>query len=214
VSMSDRLLTTDELLQEMRDMSDEAHVIVKSEQKKKRKKYYIFWGIVAIAVLHLLFLSIPLAIGVHHTVAIFGETRVLAIPYVAGTVPEREGHVIVLNRYDTEHIAVDDFVVIYGLLDTDYYWEVKITDFDQTAETASVTYDDFSSETISFDDIDGVYVKDANFLGVIMFVSSRVRGLFAAAAVYASLVFVYYILVIREMKIVKKEQVDEQAEKS
>ncbi len=208
--MNQRLLTTDELLDQLKESLSDSYQTQLIHHKHKKIQYYIFWGIVAIAVLHLLLVSLPLMIGVKNTVNVIGQARVVGIPYVPGEVLEREGHTIVLNRYDVSNIAIDDHVVIYGILDTTYYWDVIITDFDVSQEIVSVSYDGLYSLDYSFNDIQGVYVRDANFMGIIMFVSSRITGLITTLVIYGSVITIYYVIVIKEIKVIEKRDHHEQ----
>ena len=206
--MIDKLLTTEELLNELERTTSETYINTSKKKQRKKKEFYILWGIVAIAVLHLLLFSLPLMIGVKNTVNLVGQARVVGIPYVEGNIPQREGHVIVINKYDMDNMAVGDFVVIYGLENTNYHWEVEITDVDAENETIMASFNGLYSSSHDFDEIEGVYEKDANPFGVILYVSSQWRGLLATAAIYASIILIYYVFVIREMKVleVKKDE--------
>jgi hypothetical protein len=201
--MIDRLLTTEELLDELERTSSSSYVNTSNQKKRKKKEYYILWGIVAIAVLHLLLFSLPVIIGVKNTVNLIGQTRVVGIPYVEGNVSQRRGKVIVLNRYDIDKINEGDFVVIYGLEDTQYHWEVEITFVDVKNKTIAASFNGLYSSNHHFDEIEGVYAKDANSFGVILYVSSQWKGLLAAAAVYLSVILIYYVFIIREMKVIE-----------
>ena len=206
--MIDKLLTTEELLNELERTTSETYVNTSKQKQRKKKEFYILWGIVAIAVLHLLLFSLPLMIGVKNTVSLVGQARVVGIPYVEENIPQREGQVIVLHRYDLTAIDEGDFVVIYGLEDTNYHWEVEITDVDTENETFMASFNGLYSSSHDFDEIEGVYAKDANAFGVILYVSSQWRGLLATAAIYASIILIYYVFIIREMKVleVKKDE--------
>lgn len=206
------LLTTDELLKELEDTSSETFITRQKKHQKKKIQWYIFWGIVIIAVLHLLLFSFPTIFGVHNTVQFFGQARVIGIAFVPGDVPERNGQVMVIHKYDVDQIAVGDKVVVYGLLSTTYFWEVEISDINQTAQTFEASYDGIYSVVYDFEDIDGVFVREANGVGVILLVSTRWTGLLSTAAVYGSLILVYYMMFIRELKVIKREDKHGQAE--
>ncbi len=206
MNKNQKLLTTEELLKALEDTSSATHITKQKKQHKKKIQWVILWGIVAIAVLHLLFFSIPAILGVHRTVQMLGQTSVIGIPFVAGDVPAREGHVMVISRYNLDEIDYGDRVIVYGLIDTDYYWEVEISNFDMASRTAYVTYDGVYSVDVSFDEIDGVYERSANTFGTLLFVATRWTGLLAATAVYASVISIYYVIFIREIKVLKGEK--------
>ncbi len=210
--MNHRLLTTEELLEQLEKTTSPSYVEDLKKHRKKKKEFYIFWGIVIVAVLHLLLLSFPLIFGVKSTVQLIGQTRVIGIPYTPGNVSERIGHVVVIKKYDMDQMDIDDHVIVYGIQDTDLYWDVVITDFDDSSKTVSVSFDGVYSLDYTYDDIMGVYEKDANVFGIILFVASRLTGILSITALYASIAFVYYILVIREMKVIDKESSNEQNE--
>ena len=208
------LLNTDELINAIEESKTDAFIVRKKHHHRKKREFYILWGIVIFAVLHLLLFSLPLMVGIHKTVDITGSARVIGIPYIEGNVAERPGQVIVLGRYDTDQISTGDHIIVYGLVNTTYYWEVEIVSIDQNNQTFNATYDGLFDATYSYDDIYGIYTRDANAVGIFLYVLSTWRGLIASFAVYASILIVYYSMVYKEMKvIVQRDGDDEQKER-
>ena len=213
--MLQKLLTTDELLEKLTDPIADVSLSKHIHYQKKKWTFYTLWGIVILAVLHLVYLSLPLILGIHNTVNILGSARVIGIPYIEGVVTERPGEVIIMGQYQLDQITENDFVMVYGLVDTNYYWEVEIKTIDSTNQTFTASYDGVYEETYSYDDIYGVFERDANSIGVFIYVSSQWRGLLATFAVYASIIGVYYSIIYKEMKlVVKKEDNNEAREES
>lgn len=209
MSKLQRLSTTDELLNDL-EHPDQVMVVLKEKKHRNNNwKVILFWSIVILAVLHLLFLSLPLTIGVKNTTNLLGKTRVIVIPYLPGNVAERPGEVSVIGAFDVTQMAEDDRVIVYGLVDTNYYWEVNVTAVDLENETFTATYDGFSEQNYSFDDSYGTFVKTGNIIDTVLYVASLWRGLLATVVVYGSIIFVYHILVIKELKMVERVVVHE-----
>ncbi len=206
-----KLLSTDELLDDINASQTDSSVMI-NKQKKQHKYRYIFWSIVAIAVLHLVLIILPILLGTQYTIQITGSKRVLGIPFVEGSNVNRSGNIIVLHRYDLDNITVDDHVVVYGLQDTDYYWDVIITSFDRQTESIAVTYDGIYSLELTFDDIVGVYVKDANFFGALLYVFSGWRSVIGTSVLYGGIIYVFYILRLKDLRHMQEEDNDGEKE--
>lgn len=198
------LLSTDELVKALNEPDDDNVNHHQKDHQRKKRQYVIFWGIVAFAVLHLFYLALPLMLGIHQSVHLLGHARVVGIPYVEGVGIDRPGQVIYMGKYDIDEIAEEDFVMVYGLLDTNYHFEVEITSINTTNQTFTGSYDGAYEITFDFEDIDGIYVRDVNGFGVFLYVLSQWRGLLATAGIYASIILVYYMFVYKEMKVIKK----------
>lgn len=207
--MQNKLVETDELLKHLYDPDQIVQESLNRHRKKKKKQSMILRGIVILAVLHLLYLGIPMVLGVNHTVDFFGSARVMGIPYFEGTDLERPGKVVVVGKYDIDQMNVGDHVMVYGLLDTEYYWELEIQSYDNQSKTFIASYNGVTENNYEYDDIVGSFVREANFFGFISYVSSQWRSFLAITVIYTSAIVVYHILIVRELKVIERKTVDE-----
>jgi hypothetical protein len=210
-------LTTDELVAELnkvnlavtshgnieknrkKDVTKKAVNQTKKESKTSKKtKKLIFFIVLAIAVINLIFLMIPTFFE-NGSFLINGDKSVLAVPNdqefgVGDNILNTK--IIVIEKLNPEELENGDLIVVYGRFDKDLYWMEEVLDFDLENEILSTTFAGFILNTYSFEEISGIYVRDANLLNIIYYVSTSIRGFIILVFVHLIIFgFVYYFFI-------------------
>jgi hypothetical protein len=175
------------------------------EQSKtsKKTKRLIFFIVLGIALLNLIFLMIPTFFE-NGSYFINGDKSVLAVPndQEFGTGDNvLITKLIVIERLDPSTLEDGTLIVVYGKFNRDLYWMEEVLDFDLENETINTTFAGFILNTYSFDEVDGIYVRDANLMNTIYYVSTSVRGFIILVFIHLIIFgFVYYFF-IRDKKL-------------
>ncbi|MBU1093288.1 MAG: hypothetical protein KKH01_02370 [Firmicutes bacterium] len=201
-------LTTDELVVQL---NNQAHQNIKNlalEQNKKadtkekfkkfsfkitRKK--IFWLALILALIHIFSVSIPL-LSENRGINAYRSTTLLAVPMNQEINDQLIAKVVRVEKVDLDTLAVGDQIILYGRYNTEYYWIEEIISLDIDQGVAQTIFDGVISYTVNLDDIQGVYIEDANLLSIISYVSSSLKGYIFMIGTYAiifSLVYIFYI---------------------
>jgi len=198
-------LTTDELLDYLahptkivpRVEKDKPLRKIKNQKSKISKKKVFFWVAIVIAMFHIFYVSIPL-LSENRGVNAFGTTTLLAVPIdqdLGGAIKVR---LILIEKLDPELLVIGDKVVVYGKYGTDLNWVVEIVSIDFSQGIAEVTFDGVISDTVNIDDIEGLYVGNANILSIITYISSNLKGYIFLLGTYVVVFTVVYIFYIRK----------------
>ncbi|MFH1692956.1 MAG: hypothetical protein ABH890_01595 [Bacillota bacterium] len=146
---------------------------------------------------HIFYVSIPL-LSENRGVNAFGTTTLLAVPIdqdLGGAIKVR---LILIEKLDPELLVIGDKVVVYGKYGTDLNWVVEIVSIDFSQGIAEVTFDGVISDTVNIDDIEGLYVGNANILSIITYISSNLKGYIFLLGTYVVVFTVVYIFYIRK----------------
>lgn len=167
-------LNTDELLAKV----TESQVRLKEPKPKHRKINYkkiIFVSIAVLAVLHLVFMSIPL-IFQERSRDILGYQYVVVITKNQPLAAELKGHVVTIEEINRDSLKIGDKVLIFGLYGSEYYWEVEINSIDALNQSVQATFDNVITNTYEFSQISGTIGRTANVFGVAYYTASTLSG--------------------------------------
>lgn len=200
-------LTTEELVQSLnqqeKQSNEHAHKIDKKTKKHKKfqlKKKHIFFFVVALIIFHLSYLGIQVISKQNGSTA-FNQTHVLVVPMDQDLNEPLSVRVAIIQRYKTEDLVIGQKVAIYGKYGTVYYWIEEIVDINLEQNTLTTTFDGFISNQTSLDDVKGIYLRQANFLGLVSYVSTTPRGYLSIIVLYALVGYVSYSILFRKKKV-------------
>jgi hypothetical protein len=201
-------LTTEELLAQLRRQAADT-VSTNTQSKKKTKKFKInkrvlYWILFAIAITHLIYISIPMILP-DRGLGIVRYTNVIAVPIDQEVVVDETGFeisatVVLIEKFDPEKLEVGDLVVIYGKFGSNVYWVERVASFNIENQTLTTTLDGYiaSEDVNSFDEIEGFFVRRATLVGTLTYVSSNTRGYLVMLTSHALVLSILYYLYIRD----------------
>lgn len=186
-------LTTDELLKLI-----EKSRSLPNERSKERHpihfKRITYVSIAVLAVLHLVYIAIPLVFQ-EQTKDIIGYQYVVAIQQNQTIDNELDGRVVKLEQIDDDALAVGDHVLVYGLYSTEYYWELVINSIDYSQEIIYASYDNIITNAYTRDQIEGRVGENANVIGIAYYTASSLSGfLYMTLFHLVVLSIIYYVL--------------------
>ncbi len=202
-------LTTDELLAQLR-RQEAGSVTPNSQTKKKDKKKFkinkkvLYWVLFAIAILHLIYISIPMILP-DRGLGLVRYTNVIAVPIDQEVVVDETGFeisatVVLIEKFDPDKLEVGDLVVIYGKFGSNVYWVERVASFNLVDQTVTTTLDGYiaSEDVNTFDEIEGFFVRKASLAGTLTYVSSNTRGYLVMLTSHALVLSILYYLYIRD----------------
>jgi hypothetical protein len=195
-------LSTEELLAQLarQKVTSDPHIQKKIKKLNiKINKKTIFWSFVVLAILHTLLIAIPLIMP-NRGINILGTTNVLAVPNNQELDEELNTKIVVIKKFKLQDLEVGDNILIYGRYGTDIYWIEEVVEIRDSINELETTFDGFISNTVSIDDVNFIYVKDASFFGTIYYVSSNLRGFLVMASVQGLILSIIYGFYIKENK--------------
>jgi hypothetical protein len=173
----DKYLTTDDLILYL-NKSDKIDVIEKKTIKEKKKlklnKKHIYVSIVILAVLHLVFTALPMVFKDSSNV-LLGHQYEIVFSKDQESTQRLVGSVVRIENIDPQTIEVGDHVLVYGLYENNYYWEVTVVDINFANQTVDATYDDVIRNTYTYDEIEGLISQEANLMGIFYYTASTPR---------------------------------------
>jgi len=101
---------------------------------------------------------------------------------------------------DSENINVGDYIIVYGDYGLDENWVEIVIENDSESTFIVSSYSTFTALEVDKDDVLGVFVEEANFLGLIFYFSSFVVGYILIFCFEAIIVFAFYFYLLREKK--------------
>lgn len=167
-------LNTDEILAKV----SESQTRLKEPKLKHNKlniKKIIFVSIAVLAVLHLVFMAIPLVFQ-ERSRDILGYQYVVVITKNQPLAQELKGHVVMLEDINQDAMKIGDKILIYGLYGSEYYWEVEINSIDAVNQSVQATFDNVITNTYEFNQIGGTVGRTANVFGVAYYTASTLSG--------------------------------------
>ncbi|MCD4827411.1 MAG: hypothetical protein K8Q99_06530 [Acholeplasmataceae bacterium] len=199
----DNFLTTEEILLSLsqhKEVSIPEDEIVKEKKKFKLNKKLIFWSIVVLAVLHLVFMGIPLVMQ-ENSSNLVGYQYGVVFKKNQDTAGQLIGSVSVIDKINPEDIEVGDDILIFGLYDQgNYYWQLEVTEIDLNDQTLRATFDGNIKNLYTFDDVKGELGEDANLVGLFYYTASTPRGFIIMIFFHALIVYVAYYFLIQKKK--------------
>jgi hypothetical protein len=200
-------LTTEELLAQLK--RQEAGSVSTNPQTKKKKKFKInkrvlYWILFAIAITHLIYISIPMILP-NRGLGVVRYTNVIAVPIDQEVVVDETGFeisatVVLIEKFNPELLEIGDLVVIYGKFGSNVYWVERVSAFNLEEETVTTTLDGYiaSEDVNTFDEIEGFFVRKASIVGTLTYVSSNTRGYLVMLTSHALVLSILYYLYIRD----------------
>jgi len=192
-------LSTDELLGLIKKQSDVPVYNFKQKNKTKFKlqRKHIFWFVTVLAILHIFSQSITY-FSENRGINALGYTTVLAVPMDQELGNQMRATVSRIRKLDIETLAIGDQVVIYGKYGSDFYWIEEVIAFNLETNQITTTYDRLLANTVSIDEIEGVYIEDANFLQLLSYISTNTRGYIVLILTYALVLSTVYFLYVNK----------------
>jgi hypothetical protein len=172
---------------------------------KNKIKRIIFGSIVILAVLHLVFMALPM-ISKDLSKEIFNYQYVIAISKDQEIDEDLTGEVVRLKIIDKTTLNSGDRVLVFGLYDSSYYWEVEILDNDITNQEVEATFDDVIRNRYSYDEIEGIYTDEANIIGIFYYTASTPRGFITMIILHALIVYIVHYVMFKDKNKILKDQ--------
>lgn len=189
-------LTTDDLVL---CTNKTEHITVKEKKKFKLSKKHIFGSIVIIAVLHLVFIALPMILG-NNTKDILGFQYEIVIEKNQDLDGEILGQVLKIEPIIFEDLNSGDHVLIYGLYGNNYYWEVEVVEIYENQQTLDVTFDDVIRNRFHIEDIAGQVAGSSNLISTFYYTASTIRGFIPMILLHAIIVYGTYYLCFKEIR--------------
>lgn len=213
----DKFLTTEEIilsLVQSKEKTIAEYKKLENKEKLKKNKKLIFWSIVILAVLHLVFMALPLALK-ENSSSIMGYEYGVVFKKNQDATGQLVGNVTRVESIDPNQINPGDDVLVYGLYDVgDYYWQVEVVDIDENAQTLRATYDGVIKYTYTFDEIQGEIGDEANLIGMFYYTASTPRGFIIMIFFHALIIYVAHYFLIQNKKKDKENEVLKDGQKA
>lgn len=200
------LLSTEDLLLYLNHKSEQ--VVTKTSKKpihKKKIKPIIFGSIVILAVLHLVFMALPM-ISKDFSKDVFGYRYVIAISKDQEIDEDLTGEVVRLKTIDKTSLNEGDRVLVFGLYGNSYYWEVEILNNDVNNQEVEATFDDVIRNRYTYDEIEGIYTDQANIIGIFYYTASTPRGFITMIILHALIVYIVHYVMFKDKNKILKDQ--------
>lgn len=178
--------------------------IIKQKKKLKINKRVLYWILFAIAITHLVYISIPMILP-NRGLNVVRYTNVIAVPIDQEVVVDETGFeisatVVLIEKFDPDELEIGDLVVIFGKFGSNVYWVERVASFDLENQTLTTTLDGYtqSEDVNSFDEVEGFFVRRATIAGTLTYVSSNTRGYLVMLFSHALVLSILYYLYIRD----------------
>lgn len=214
--MTDFLSTEELLAQLKRQAAETVPFSTQSKFKQKRKfkinKRVLYWILFAIAITHLIYISIPMVLP-DRGLNLVRYTNVIAVPIDQEVVVDETGFqisatVVLIEKFDPAKLEVGDLVVIYGKFGSNVYWVERVASFNLEEQTVTTTLDGYiaSNDVSTFDEIEGFFVRRATLAGTLTYVSSSTRGYLVMLFSHALVLSILYYFYIRDKDKAKQKK--------
>jgi hypothetical protein len=190
-------LSTDELLGLIKKQSEISTYNFKKKAKFKINRKHIFWFAVVLAIFHILSQSITF-FSENRGINTLGYTTVLAVPMDQELDDELTATVARIKKLDLEALMIGDKVIIYGKYGSDFYWIEEVIAINIGSNEITTTFDGLLANTVSIDEIEGVYIEDANFIQLLSYISTNTRGYIILILTYALVLSAVYFLYVNK----------------
>lgn len=173
---------------------------VKTKQSLTKRKKIIritYFVLLALAILHIIYISIPL-IAPNAAVNIIGRQYIMAVPNDQELDDELDTRIVSIKPFNIDNLNVGDVIVIYGKFGTDVYWMEEVVEIREDLNELDASFDGFLRNTYTYDEIGGVVNNPSNIFGTLLFVSSRTRGYIALIVTYSIVFGMTYYFYIRK----------------
>jgi hypothetical protein len=174
-------MTTDELLlmlkkQKLSEIGENRQLSdTKTKKKLKINKKTIFWIVTGIAILHILFITIPLVLP-NRGINLLGYANIIAIPNTQELDEELYQRVVTIHTFKIDNAQIGDKVIVYGRFSTEVYWVETIVEIRLDLNEIDTSFDGFIRNTNQIEDINYIFIRESSLIGVIYFTSSNLRG--------------------------------------
>ncbi len=165
------------------------------KKKFKFNKKTVFWIVTGLAVLHILFITIPL-IFPNRGIDILGYANIIAVPNTQELDEELYQRVITVHRFKIDEIEIGDKIIVDGRFSTDVFWVETVVEIREELGEIDTSFNGFVKNTTQIEDVEFVFIRESSFIGVIYFTSSNLRGylvMLSTHIVILGLVHYFYI---------------------
>lgn len=101
--------------------------------------------------------------------------------------------IVRVSEFNPDTAQVGDNIIIYGDFGLNEYFVEEITSINQDTQTVSTTYDNQTTVANEFNDIVGVYEREANLFGTIYYASKFNTGYLFLVLGHVLLISMYYL---------------------
>ena len=128
------------------------------------------------------------------------EYKVMNHAYVNAVLPNQsldqalELGIVKLKEPLLRELKVGDQIVVYGDYNLDVYWVETIVSTDIASKEVEATYDQEITNVFLEEDILGVYVEKANFVGTVFYSASYLKGYLLLTITHGILLYGFYFL--------------------
>lgn len=196
-------MTTDELIRQLYKQRDsdigEKRQPEKTKKKIKFNKKTIFWIVTGIAILHILFITLPLVLP-NRGINLLGYANVIAIPNTQELDEELYQRVVTVHPFDINDIEVGDKVIVFGRFSTEVYWVETVVEIREDLGEMDTSFDGFIRNTVQIEDIELKFVRESSFIGVIYFTSSNLRGYLVMLSTHVLILGLIHYFFINEKR--------------
>jgi len=144
--------------------------------------------------------------------------QILQRSFIAAVSPDQDINtvmytdVIQIVNFNENKVTPGDNVVIFGDYNIDEYWVEEVTEMDFVNREITLTYDQLSTNTYSFDDVVGTFEKEANIIGTILYTAKFPTGYMWIVASHIFILVFYYLSVVNPKKEPSGLKVDDEEE--
>lgn len=198
------ILTTEELVNQLNNQThtvspDKNDIHSRKKMTHKSVGRIIYWFLLGVMVGYTLFSVIPMTFE-NRAVNLLGKSTLLAVPNDQELSNELFTDVIHIRKFSFDEVQVGDRIVIYGKYASSLYWVEEVVAIDEVNQKLDTTFGYFIRNTYDKSDVVATYVKRADLLSTIFYVSTTPRG-FASLLMIEVLVFgISYYYFIRKPK--------------
>ncbi|MBE0700992.1 MAG: hypothetical protein IH571_04835 [Acholeplasmataceae bacterium] len=169
-------------------------------KKIRRIKRIIFIVLCGFALIHFLYMLIPM-ITTNRGMKAFGSVQVLAVPMGQTLVDDSfKVKLVRMTEFKEDDLEVGMQLVITSLRSLEAYWVEEIVEIDTENQIIKTTFDNFTINNTHYEAIEGVFLKESNFLGMLYYISTQPRGFVFMVLTDSMAIAAYYFAFIREKK--------------
>lgn len=131
----------------------------------------------------------------------YGTSQVLAVPRGQEIIDGRINvKVVRISPFNIDDLEIGMILVITNPRNLDYYWVEEVVSIDLPNNQMVTSFDGFLTSVIDIDDIEGVFVRESNFFGILYYVSTQPRGFAFTSLIVVLMLGAVYVAFIRERK--------------
>lgn len=172
----------------------------KAAKLNKKQRHIIF---IILCLFFLAFLANFLIVMVtpNRGIRAYGSTQVLAVPRGQEIIDSRiKVKVIRITSLDINVLEPGMILVVNNPRNPAYFWVEEVVSIDRPNNQLVTSFDGFLTSVIDIDDIEGVFVRESNFFGILYYVSTQPRGFAFTSLFVVLLLGAVYVAFIYDRK--------------